>query len=184
MKSELEAGYLMELYNEPVYLMGYAYEAGVEEEVIVSVNTVIQPVTTVLPKPEPKPIPALPKSEPVGQEVSRKCILLFLSEEDELSAKELEFLAKVMLAAKVQPGEYECINFRGITITDVASRYAFDKLVMFAVKIPNLEISQYKCTQVKSTKIISADAVWMVETNNGLKKQLWEQLQIMFGLVK
>jgi hypothetical protein len=87
-----------------------------------------------------------------------------------------------MGAAKVQKDEYECINFRGITINDVASRYAFDKLVLFGVKIPGLEMTQYKCTQVKSTQIISADAVWMIESNVTLKKQLWEQLQAMFKL--
>ena len=184
MKSELEAGYLVELFNEPLYLIGYEYETAAIEQEVISENTSVKQVNTVVPKPEIKSIPALPKSEGVSQKISKKCILLFLSEEDELSPKESEFLEKVMLAAKVQPGEYECINFRGITITDVASRYAFDKLVMFGVKIPNLEIGQYVCTQVKSTKLISADAVWMVETNNGLKKQLWEQLQVMFGLVK
>jgi hypothetical protein len=184
MKSELEAGYLIELYNEPLYLLGYEYETVVIEQEATSENIVVKQMNTVVPKPETQPIPALPKSDAVSQKISKKCILLFLSEEDELSTKESEFLAKVMLAAKVQSGEYECINFRGITITDVASRYVFDKLVMFGVKIPNLEIGRYVCTQVKSTKIISADPVWMVETNNGLKKQLWEQLQVMFGLVK
>jgi hypothetical protein len=175
MDSELEAGYLLELFNEPLYLMGYATnkqetESKTQEEVIL--------------KPEVKPIPAIHKIEIASQKIAKKCILLFNSEEDELNAKETEFLAKVMQASKLTNTDYECINFKGITITDIASRYTFDKLVLFGVKIPNLELNQYKCTQVKSTKIISADAVWMIESNNGLKKLLWEQLQVMFELIK
>jgi hypothetical protein len=175
MDSELEAGYLMELFSEPLYLMGYATntqetDRKIKEEMVL--------------KPEVMPIPAIPKIELSSQKVLKKCILLFNSEEDELSVKEAEFLAKVMQASKLASSDYECINFKGITITDIASRYTFDKLVLFGVKIPNLEINQYKCTQVKSTKIISADAVWMIESNNGLKKLLWEQLQVMFELIK
>lgn len=89
-----------------------------------------------------------------------------------------------MKACNVAPAEYECINFRDITLTDLASRYAYNKLVMFNVNIDGLKIEQYKCTQVKSTQIISADALWMIENNLTLKKQLWEQLQPMFGIIK
>ena len=189
MDSELEAGYLMELFSEPIYLMGYASPENASVQLVQpSDNTGLkqdsiktEPVSL---KQEVKSIPITPKLPSTPQKTTKKCILLFISDEDELSSKESEFLAKVMQASKLQTSEYECINFRGITITDVATRYAFDKLVLFGVKIPNLDINQYKCTQVKSTKIISADAVWMIEANNGLKKMLWEQLQLMFELIK
>lgn len=190
MNTELEAGYLAYLFEQPLYLMGY--ETQVEEEVsspiASSEKTVAEPLKEepkVLPKQEVKTtIPATPKLQNLPQKAAKKCILLFVSEENELSSKEYEFLSKVMAAAKVQQSEYECINFNGITINDVAARYSFDKLVLFGVQIQGLEIGSYKCTQVRSTKIISADAVWMIEANTGLKKQLWEQLQIMFELVK
>ncbi len=183
MNKELEAGYLAQLFEEPLYLMGYETSVTeVSETVIVQKEIMVKEELKTIPVPELKTIPVTPKLQTVAQKVHKKCILLFVSEEDELTGKETEFLSKVMSAAKVQQGEYECINFRGITITDVASRYAFDKLVLFGVKIPNLEIPQYKTTQVKSTQILSADAVWMIESNTTLKKQLWEQLQVMFGL--
>lgn len=180
----LEAGYLVQLFNDPIYLMGY--ETSAAESLKEEVKTVLEmpkkeePQT--LPKPELKNIPVTPKLQTIAQKVHKKCILLFVSEEDALTEKESTFLSKVMAAVNVQSSEYECINFTGITINDIASRYAFDKLVLFGVTIPNLQISQYQCTQVKSTKIISADAVWMIEANTSLKKQLWDQLQIMFGV--
>jgi DNA polymerase III psi subunit len=183
MKTDLEAGYLMQLFNEPIYLVGY--EASVIENPVEvkKDQEVRKEEVNVTSQPEIiKTIPVTPKLQAVSQKVHKKCILLFTSSENELSEKELAFLSKVMGAAKVQQGEYECINFEGITINDIASRYAFDKLVLFGATIPNLSIGQYQCTQVKSTKIISADAVWMIEANTTLKKQLWDQLQIMFGL--
>ncbi len=181
----VEAGYLVQLFDEPLYLIGY--ETPLSETAPVAINVQEPKIREELKASlvaEHVALPVTPKLQTVAQKVHKKCILLFVSEENELSEKEAAFLSKVMAAAKIQQGEYECINFTGITITDVASRYAFDKLVLFGLKIPNLEISQYTCTQVKSTQIISADAVWMVESNTTLKKQLWEQLQRMFGLVK
>ena len=178
MDSALEAGYLMRLFNEPVYLMGYET---VEENKVAELNLKTE---TILPKEEIKKIPVTPTLNTSPQKISKKCILLFESEEDELQPKELEFLSKIMKACNLLSNDYECVNFRGITITDLASRYAFNKLILFNVKISGLAIDQYKCTLVKTTQIISADALWMLETNVGLKKQLWEQLQVMFGLVK
>ncbi|HSZ25927.1 MAG TPA: hypothetical protein VK766_09425 [Cytophagaceae bacterium] len=175
----LEAGYLAEIYKESLYTMGYDI-VGMDS----SMNT-MPPVAKTLTSVATNTLPkekSLSVAVPNAQKIDRKCILLFLSKEDELSTVEATFLAKVMQAASVHVGEYECINFRGITINDIASRYTFDKLILFGVKIPNLEISQYICTQVKSTKIISADDVWMIESNTGLKKQLWTQLQKMFGV--
>jgi DNA polymerase III psi subunit len=184
MKTELEIGYLTQLFEEPIYLMGYETKISEAPEPAATLEKTphVKEESKVIPKPETTTIPVTPKLQTVMQKAHKKCILLFFSEEDELSVKEYEFLSKVMGAAKVQKDEYECINFRGITINDVASRYAFDKLVLFGVKIPGLEMTQYKCTQVKSTQIISADAVWMIESNVTLKKQLWEQLQAMFKL--
>jgi hypothetical protein len=180
MDSELEAGYLTRLFTEPVYMMGYeTANAGIFADSNLQVETVIPK-----PKEEVKKTPDTPILQVLPQKISIKCILLFFSEEDELKTGELEFLSKIMKACTVLPSEYECVNFRGITITDLASRYAFSKLVLFNVTIPGLTIGQYKCTQVKTTQIISADDVWMLESNVGLKKQLWEQLQVMFGLVK
>lgn len=180
MNSELEAGYLTRLFTEPVYLMGYETEK--DNSSLDTTNLKVETVS--VPKEEIKKIPATPTLQALSQKISKKCILLFFSEEDELKAGELEFLSKIMKACTVLPNQYECVNFRGITITDLASRYAFNKLVLFNVTIPGLTIGQYKCTQIKTTQIISVDDVWMLESNVGLKKQLWEQLQVMFGLVK
>jgi DNA polymerase III psi subunit len=187
MKTELEAGYLMQLFNDPIYLMGYEPAvveiAERQEKREEAVKEMPGEEIKVIPKLEPKSIPTTPKLQPIVQKIAKKCILLYLSQDEELTEKEMVFLSKVMGAAKVQQEEYECINFTGITINDIASRYTFDKLILFGVAIPNLSLSPYKCTQVKSTKIIAADAIWMVEANVGLKKQLWDQMQIMFGLV-
>ncbi len=179
MNTALEAGYLLELFNEPLYLMGYQSNEKISEVDSVSAKIEIPLVH----KQEVKPVTVVPKLQTTSSKIVKKCILLFYSEENELTPKELDFLAKVMTAAKLTSEEYDCVNFKGITITDVASRYSFDKLVLFGVKIPNLELSPYTLTQVKSTKIISAEAVWMVEANNSLKKLLWQQLQQMFNLL-
>ena len=180
MDNELEVGYLMELFNEPLYLMGYqSVEKGLGENQVVSKIEELP-----LIKKETSVVPIIPKLQANPTKIAKKCILLFYSEDDLLSAKEIDFLAKVMTTAKLQSDEYDCVNFKGITITDIASRYSFDKLVLFGVEIPTLALSNYKLTQVKSTKIIAADAVWMIESNVTLKKLLWEQLQLMFGLVK
>ncbi len=192
MDSELEVGYLTRLFTEPVYLMGYETTQRTTSMPTNSIATKNQPdpvalsiaPTSVL-KEEVKKIPSTPVLQTLATEkILKKCILLFLSEADELKANELEFLSKIMKACGVLPNEYECVNFRGITINDLSSRYSYTKLVLFGVKIPGLVINQYKCTQVRSTQLISADDVWMVESNVSLKKQLWEQLQAMFGLVK
>jgi DNA polymerase III psi subunit len=185
MTQELDAGYLATLFNEPIYTMGYA-PVEVEEE-----NTAPVPVVSpadLLPKkpmPELKTIPVTPKIEKTTPEVAakatKKCILLYQSEQESLNTNEKTFLDKVMGAVKLQEEEYELINFSGLTINDIAGRYIFDKLVLFGVSIPGLSLTPYTCTQVKSTKILSADAVWMIEANTGLKKQLWDQLQVMFG---
>jgi hypothetical protein len=177
MDQVLEVGYLTGLFSEPVYLMEYETK---KENV-----SIIQdlPVETIVPKLEIKKMPVLQTLQ-VPQKISRKCILLFQSEEDELTASGQTFLANMMKACNVNAGEYECVNFRGITINDIASRYSYNKLVLFGVTIQGLSIGQYTNTQVKSTQIISADDVWMLESNKSLKMQLWNQLQIMFGLLK
>lgn len=190
MDSTLEAGYLAKLFTESVYLMGYETT---KEEITqtrdeVTVNTVI-PKETIVPKLEIKKMPVAPTSKVEmqkieTQKISKKCILLFVSEEDELKTRELEFLTAMMNACKVLPGEFECINFKDITINDIAARYSYNKLILMGVTIPGLVIGQYKNTQIKTTQIISADDVWMLESNKNLKKQLWDQLQLMFGLVK
>lgn len=180
MNNDLEAGYLMELFNEPLYMVGYQ----LKEEALVETSPVMKHVELPVQKKEVPQVPVMPKLQTNTTKIAKKCILLFLSDEDTLSANELAFLTKIMTAAKLQANEYDCVNFKGITITDVASRYAFDKLVLFGVKIPNLELEQYKVTQVKSTQLLSVDALWMIESNVNFKKLLWEQLQKMFGLVK
>lgn len=178
MDSVLEAGYLTGLFSEPVYLMGYETQKG-----NVSVSQDL-PVETIVSKQEIKKMPVLQTLQIPTQKISRKCILLFQSEEDELTTSGKEFLSNMMKACSVLSGEYECINFKDITINDIASRYNYNKLVLFGVTIPGLSIGQYKNTQIKSTQIISADDVWMLESNKSFKMQLWGQLQVMFGLVK
>ncbi len=178
MDSALEPGYLARLFSEPVYLMGYE-----TKKETISVITEIQQETVVV-KPEIKKIPVTPTLTKIQEKENRKCILLYESEEDELSAGEKAFLLAIMNACKVSHGEYECINFKGLTITDIATRYTYNKLILFGVTIPGLPIGQYKNTLVKSTQIISSDHLWMLESNKGLKSQLWNQLQIMFGLIK
>lgn len=76
MDSKLEAGYLAKLFTEPVYLLGYE-----TEEKSSVVNKDLKAESSVL-KQENKKIPVIPELPNHSPKISKKCILLYSSEEE------------------------------------------------------------------------------------------------------
>ncbi len=187
MKPEIETAYLAFIYTDPVYLMDMPQDfveevaKDIEPNVLEKVVEVKEVVQKTIPT-----IPALPKqkAEEKASKSLVKCMLLFDSEDTELSKDELEFCTKIMKACGLNSNEFTCVNFRGLTIHDVKERYEFSKLVVFGTEIPKLVLGKYKCTLVNSTYILYSDPLWMVQNNKELKSFLWDQLQLMFGLKK
>lgn len=190
MPEPIETGYFAHLFSDPIYVVGVEplYQEGIE---LAQKKHPIQPLamaeeviaSTILP--DTIPIPTVPKTEKpssVSKKIPKRCLLLFTSENETLSASEKAFIDKVMTACALNPFDYECINFNGLTIHDIAERYAYTKLVLFNVSIQGLLLEKYKCTQVKSTQIVLADDVWMIESNANLKKLLWLQLKQLFEI--
>jgi hypothetical protein len=149
-------------------------------------TTITESVTTVkkIPVLQVKLVPTIPKLENIQEKKFTKCMILYSSEEDNLSKPENEFCEQIMKACGLTQNEYEQVNFYGLKIEDIKERYEFNKLLLFGVDIPKLNIDKYKCTLMNSTYIISGDPLWMLKDNNGLKTFLWKQLQLMFGIVK
>ena len=187
MQVEIEPEYLSFIYTDSIYVLDMP-QSTIED---ITMEVEVEAVKPVIEKKEEitkatVAIPSLPKLklEEKSTKSVVKCMLLFDSEDNELSEAESVFCTQIMKACGLGPKEFSVVNFRDLTIHDIKERYEFTKVVLFGSEIPKLEIGKYKCTLVNATHVLYSDPLWMVQNNKELKGFLWCQLQLMFGLNK
>lgn len=170
-----KSSYLHLLLNEPVYLIG-------ENPGVVSEKEAdLPPVLEEEPKPAVDqaiaPTIAVPISHPVTVERKPLGVMVHYPDAAQFPEAESVLLANILKAVGFDMDTVEMIFVENAHFQEEQTKY-FHKLIGFGL---NSAMPPYQIHKQQDCQVLMSDSLAKISADVSLKKQLWVQLQSMFG---